>query len=144
MHFNGSVGKRNKHRHADIFYANCIEEAIAHMLSRPCLPKEFGELDADEKTKNLFARHIEFERIFAKQDDDATVPVELLAEIAQAPVSTLSMLWHMLGYRLGDLLFQSYKAKKFSGGELESLLKARFSKRNPAFKAYMDLAGRFA
>jgi len=125
----------------NVFYAHCIAEAMAHfgtkIIDSDCVFDE--TIYKKTKAYSLFRKHIKCEKNYSKASSVGEV---YPFEIFQKPKEIVNLVFHLLGYRLGEMLHKAFQEGEFSNEEARKLMAKSF--RDSAFETYLSLVERLA
>jgi len=155
----GELYKKNEYKNIfDMFYIKIIEEGLGYFASKIFAPeREFRSIANFQKwDKNLLKHkidqfnykqeelvyasefikgHHEFEKIFKNLNH---VPKIIMESITKENKMT-PLFFHDLGYRLGEILYKSYKDKKITKKHVINLFKEKFSQTGKSLETYIEL-----
>lgn len=126
-----------------LFYMSCLAEAIAHFSAKVIMPNRFFDEAAYKKTEaySLYKKHIKCEKNYKEA---LKIGGKYPLEIFQKPGKIISEVLHLLGYRLGEMLYKASKEGKFFREEARELIFKSFEGKTLAVETYFTLVERLA
>jgi uncharacterized iron-regulated protein len=143
---------------SDLFYIKTIEEALGYLGSKILNPeREYFPLENLMKHKiklksiikqnNLSEQQIKLALDFIKEHDKFIESYDSYNEIPKIIKKVFSeenrlyqLLFHDLGYRLGEKLYSAIKKRKISKDRIKNIFTYRLNNRGDGLKLYMELS----